>query len=475
MTASSLLIGSLSVALWSWIAWQASRGPIGIVSARSLFAIGILLFYSVPSLYWQLRPWTSQVPPYLEGLPLVFLGSIVLGIPFLVRPRIRRRRGPTIRERFGLIQATAALKLWMTVPLLAVAVLWRLYLFTLGYQARFTRDTPTLFGSEALAFIPGNLTYYHPILYFALFAWGTRTYRRLGLVFWILDGFLTLLALQRFSILFFAFRSIVFLELTGHRFRPRHWLAIGVCGIAILGFFGKVQSNAGDALEFGRQVQGESGRQMLGPMEILSVVGRTVLDYGRLTDQAPLLNTVDTAMMRLYDARSASAVMMGVPDAIPYMYGETFLQVLFAAIPRYLWSAKPVLSDVHLITAAVMKDDIGVNPTGTIAELYLNYGFVAIFLGGVLCSRICLWLDHALAESVKAYAVWICVYPMMTEWLLGASYNLSQRLSEGVRGVIIFGLVTLLRRFVRARQIQFGWLARPKPLSAAVLLRTKCE
>jgi hypothetical protein len=199
--------------------------------------------------------------------------------------------------------------------------------------------------------------------------------------------------------------------------------------------------------------------------DVVSVLKETGAGYfrgafmgGYGSDEANLvLRTLDDTMYRLYEARSASAVMINVPEQIPYFYGETFVQALYALVPRYFWPEKPSLNEANLVTQWVMPDDSGFNPTGTLAEFYMNFGFLGVLAGGAVCFLLCAWAESVLTSRRTKNPAWLCVYPLLAEQFLIANTTFTRRISEGLRGVLVLVLMMLL-----------FWLAKRLILPAAL-------
>jgi hypothetical protein len=102
-----------------------------------------------------------------------------------------------------------------------------------------------------------------------------------------------------------------------------------------------------------------------------------------------------------------------------------------------------------------MPKDLGLNPTGTIAELYVNYGFLAVLLGGILCFFICHWNERILLIGETSRYAWLCSYPLLSEWYFCASYNFTQRLSEGFHLIMFLWFMMLFLWFAKKRPDTF--------------------
>jgi hypothetical protein len=433
--------GLLALAVWGLIWRRSIQGPLGWGSPTALFAAGILALYVVPSLYWQFRPWPYMIPPYFEGIPLVLLGAFLLGCPFLfydlVKPGPSRPRALRVAVRPGDFNWM----LWGLVIPVLLGMGLRIYLLSIGWQSRFTQEPVS---ESSLLYLIENFVTYYPGCYFGLVAFGNRNQARVGKAMWVLDGCLKFWSLHRFEMLLFVLYSLIFLSLQGWRAKRKH--IVFACGIVvfIIAVIGQTPPFADEALSY--------HRSYLGPLETLRVVEKTFSsvaqggnlgrNWGQLT--TPALTATDNTMFRLYDARSAAAVMSQVPKDIPYFHGETFLNILYAYIPRYFWKAKPDLREINLVTTWVMRKDSGVNPSGTLAEFYMNFGFAGIFLGGIICLVLCRWGENSLNTRRGIGPALYCVYPLLSLYFIWASETFSRRVSEGLRTLLVIGLLALV-------------------------------
>lgn len=436
--------------LWGFIWLRAIRRPLGWIGPVSLFALGLLVLYIIPSLYWQLRPWNYVYPSYFEGLPLVMCGAIILGIPFLFESLRGRHMSKVQPWKIQRMHINYGRGLWFALIPVLMGIAYRLYLFSQGYQGRNEREVLTIFGSQDLALIVSNVTFYFPIFYYLLILFGNRLQRRFGIIFWVVDGLMQLMTFHRWAILIFILRSSIFSVMAGWKFSRRKIIMVVIAcifTISIIGAAGLITSER----------TAIAAIRYLGPLDFVSIMIESSKYYftGSSTEiWDPLISLVDDTMARLHMARSASAVMMGTPDLIPYFYGATFGHILYAWLPRLFWPDKPDMGEIHLLTTLVMPGDMGINPTGTIAELYVNYGFVAIFLGGLLCLILCRWQENALLRGGNSMRSWMCVYPVMSLWFFWADANLTQRITEGLRMLLAFMILQIFLQFLQGIKIK---------------------
>ena len=448
LVVTTVILGVIALILWLIIinySWH--NRPMRWFSPISLFGIGVITFYIVPPIYWQFSEWEYTPPPYFDGLPLVLTGAVLLGIPFLLiffnDKDIPKKIN--FREIIDTKYVSWGNGLWLCIFPAILGMSWRIYLLMLGFQSRLARSMPTLFGSEPLAYIFGNVMTFSSVFYFAMILLGNKRQRRIGIVLWICDGFLQMITLHRYAMLIFALNSVVFMSIMGIRMSKRKWLLLAAFVTFTVVVIGKTAGIASQYVEM-------SGNTHLSVSETLQVIADGVkysFDNNSDTVKPRLVKIMDDTMFRLYDARSASAVMMNVPNVIPYHYGDTFLHMFYALIPRYFWPEKPSMADIHHITEQVMENHGGVCPTGTIAELYINFSFVGVLLGGLVCFWLCCWLERVVIRKRLLQYGWLCSYPIMVTWIMGANWNFTQRITEMIRLVIFVYVFTLFLRIIK--------------------------
>ncbi len=86
-----------------------------------------------------------------------------------------------------------------------------------------------------------------------------------------------------------------------------------------------------------------------------------------------------------------------VPAEIPYLHGDSYLQIFVLPIPRALWSTKPEDD----ITAVTTRFDPGKSGFyfPAFGEGYANFGFIGVAICGVLLGGVAELLDRRLASS----------------------------------------------------------------------------
>ncbi|MFC1491388.1 hypothetical protein ACFLQ0_02225 [Nitrospinota bacterium] len=429
----------MALIIWVFVFHHTMKSPMGWISPTGLFALGMNIFLIVPSMYWQIRPWVYPIPGYFEGQSIVMIASAIIGIPFFVHALLSDNSEFPVqkimprRVEFGP-------GLWvMAIPVL-VGLYWHTYLITLGHQARLQRIAP----DATLDLVLGNLAFYFQACYFALFAFGNRAQRRAAVIIWVMDGFMQLYSLHRYFTLLFLLRSFVFINITGKTLRLRHFFAVGVAVVLVVSIIGRVSGLAWEEIE-------GSSKRFLSPYQAATLVGKagSIFLSGEkhhmdesLHDQSAFFKTLDNAFFRLYEARSTGAVMSAVPELIPYRYFEPFEHVFYSFIPRYFWPGKPKLSEINRLTEVVMEKDWGLNPVTTLGELYVSYGYFAIFLGGIISFFVCHFVEWFFLNPRGASPAMFVTYPSVFAVLFfAANDNFTRRYTEGLRGIFIIGMI----------------------------------
>jgi oligosaccharide repeat unit polymerase len=86
-----------------------------------------------------------------------------------------------------------------------------------------------------------------------------------------------------------------------------------------------------------------------------------------------------------------------VPAEIPYLHGDSYLQVFVLPIPRALWPTKPV-DDITTIITTFDPENSGL-AFPAFAEGYANFGFIGVALSGVLLGGVAELLHRRFASS----------------------------------------------------------------------------
>jgi hypothetical protein len=87
-----------------------------------------------------------------------------------------------------------------------------------------------------------------------------------------------------------------------------------------------------------------------------------------------------------------------VPAEIPYLHGDSYLQVFVLPIPRALWPTKPN-DDITAVITRFDPDNSGF-AFPAFGEAYANFGFIGVALCGVFLGGVAELLHRRLARSL---------------------------------------------------------------------------
>ena len=150
-------------------------------------------------------------------------------------------------------------------------------------------------------------------------------------------------------------------------------------------------------------------------------------------------------------------IIDGIPDKLPYQFGESLVYWLTSPIPRTWWPDKPAISYGLIIGEKIygkrdFDDPGGGIPPGYVAEMYLNFGYAGIVLGMFLMGLIFKLFYDAYAKNRKAsiYAmlVFVIVFVPLTLKLIGGDFS-------GVITKVIKGVVSIyiIMKMVQKKKI----------------------
>lgn len=124
-----------------------------------------------------------------------------------------------------------------------------------------------------------------------------------------------------------------------------------------------------------------------------------------------------------------SHIQQSVPELIDYKYGQSYLGILYAPIPRSLWPGKPSIRMGREISEKLynrgldLKEKGGGTPPGLLAEAIVNFSVYAfpfvILTIGFLLAMFCNSLRRLAEESPAGVALYAGIVPGFTLELLG--------------------------------------------------------
>ena len=119
-------------------------------------------------------------------------------------------------------------------------------------------------------------------------------------------------------------------------------------------------------------------------------------------------NSIDTVVSRLSDARSVAAILQNFPSPLSYWAGKTYLNALWAFVPRFLYPDKPA-AIFPIQELGLFEGEGGSSPTTLIGEAYVNFGWFGLFLVmpfiGMMACRYDLAFYHR-----STHLIWTSIY-----------------------------------------------------------------
>ena len=131
----------------------------------------------------------------------------------------------------------------------------------------------------------------------------------------------------------------------------------------------------------------------------------------------------------LFDLSKTAHIFNSVPEEMPFMYGSSFMNILYAPIPRTMWKEKPDIQ-IGLVVASDIYDIPRAHqtaiPPGLMGEMYMNFGVLGIIFGVFLYGYSMRWAwSLAKRPNFKQKPMVVLLYVMIllpgTFYLLGAS------------------------------------------------------
>ena len=112
-----------------------------------------------------------------------------------------------------------------------------------------------------------------------------------------------------------------------------------------------------------------------------------------------------------------SVILAQVPEKQNYLYGQSYLSIFYAPIPRSMWHNKPIVRIGRFVGVTLFeRNTLSGVPPGLIGESYLNFGWVGIiiimYVFGIFCryiyTRLILNRDPSDFFSIALYGIlWV--------------------------------------------------------------------
>ncbi|PAP77157.1 O-antigen polymerase [Rubrivirga marina] len=175
-------------------------------------------------------------------------------------------------------------------------------------------------------------------------------------------------------------------------------------------------------------------------------------DAGSVFGAQALLETT-VGGRHFMDLTKTAHIIEGVPEQLPYQYGESYAAWAFMPIPRTVWLNKPPLGAGPLIGQNIFNMRYAGVPPGMIAEAYLNFGILGIVLVPFLLGVGMRWVYEAfkpvLHHTAGATLYAVTVIPVgWTTVTGGFSQMMVALMVAAVPLIAIVLFVRVRRRFV---------------------------
>lgn len=110
--------------------------------------------------------------------------------------------------------------------------------------------------------------------------------------------------------------------------------------------------------------------------------------------------------------RPVAAIIDGVPSSIPYLMGDTYLDIIWIFVPRFIYPNKPMT--ILPINQWFFQDEGGSSPTTLIGEAYLNFGWLGICLVLLIVGWVSSLFDTFMWNRINYFSrysfIWSTVY-----------------------------------------------------------------
>jgi len=392
---------------------------------------GIFMFYVFPVFYWLFNDWPFNTPTYFEGQKEVQFSIMLFLIPLLIFPK-------NIKFNFQTQLVKYSKKSIYLIYFIVALVLFNSFYetFILGNQGRFEFQS---YESDSIFYLATSLFHDYGLCFiFLLFLSDDYRVRRNGNILLVILFIPTLLSFHRFAILIYCFQIFIFFILT-NRFtiKPFKLLLYSFLGIIfIVGFIGRFGI---EGIVYLSDHNTSSGS--LSFSDILIITKNVISNFSFTTNIKPSI--WDEIFLRLNQSRSASAVIHNFTNQSNFYFGLTFVSLFFFFIPRFIFPSKPDMSSVHLITTEFMGTDFGgVNPLGSIAEVYINFGYYGIMPISILFHFFFILLIKLIHFLKNKITYFICFYPYFAFMFFAFDLNLSQRIVQLSKATFFFLIVT---------------------------------
>lgn len=412
--------------IFSVIGWNSSKVPYKINSPIVVSLYGVFLFYVLPVFYWinNIEEWPFNKPSYYEGFYEVQICIALFLIPIFF---VSRKANFNLRIDKVFFPPLKLLLLYVIV----IFIIFNSYYetFILGNQGRFEFQS---YESSSILYLLTSLIHDYGLCFIlCLYLSHNKKVRKSSIILLVIYFIPTLLSFHRFAILIFFFQLFVFFVSVGDfKIKPLKFILISVIGlIFVVGFIGRFGI---EGIVFLSDHNGP-----IAFVDILTITKNVITNFSFTSEIRPSI--WDEIFLRLNQSRSASAVIHNFTLQSKYLLGYTFISVFFFFIPRYIYPDKPDMSSVHLITTEFMGEDFGgVNPLGSIAELFINFGYWGIIPISILFHSFFILYVKLINKIKENASLFVAFYPYFAFMFFAFDLNLSQRVVQIAKGLLVY-------------------------------------
>ena len=162
-----------------------------------------------------------------------------------------------------------------------------------------------------------------------------------------------------------------------------------------------------------------------------------------------LLKSLGANRLGHYVLVAHTVVVQDTPESIPYLYGESFSQLLWTIVLRVLYPEKPIESwgqeFGHRYRLLAPTDDQTSFNFPQLTEFYANGGIglvlILMYFVSIVVHRVALWTERL--ERDSADVLWL-ILPLVFGALTQAFSNLSLSVNAAVYNAMILGIPTLI-------------------------------
>lgn len=97
-------------------------------------------------------------------------------------------------------------------------------------------------------------------------------------------------------------------------------------------------------------------------------------------------------------SHSIYPILARVPRDVDYLYGESYISIMVAPIPRALWSEKPIAVG-RMASTVFYNNPWNTIPTGAVGEAYWNLGIIGVVVVFLLWGMFLRQLSHMIARN----------------------------------------------------------------------------